>query len=195
MVRKVIRTTILNHEVLKVPFGQTLGKLDQFKKKLELARGSRVESATLDVVASQTFLSGADLSLSMNSKQLRPILEWHALENNRKSHSYDVTTEFLSGVNVFSAVYRTAFGVLSDQELDLSAVLVLNLVVPEASSPGVEIGKTDKTSESVGTKVVQGAKDAAALIAGLAVVGVIAWAGYGVYRGTLPGKLGKKLGF
>lgn len=194
MVRKVVRIPVLTHEVLKVPFGQTLGKLDQFKKKIELSRGTTVESATLDITTSQTYLSGADLSLSMNSKLLRPEIEWQAFENEIKRHSYDVTTEFLSGINLFSAIYRTAFGVLSDQELDLSATLILNLVVPEQASPGVEVGGTDKTSESTGTKVLQGVKDAAGLIAGIAVVGVIAWAGYGVYRGTLPGKFAKKLG-
>jgi hypothetical protein len=183
MVRKIVRVNILSNERLLVPFGNTIGKIDQHKKKIELGFGARVEGAVLEIAATQTYLSGADITVSMNKTELRPPLMWNAFETDTKRKEYPVATEFGSGVNTFTVLYRTAFGALSDQVASITMVLVLTLVVPEATSPGVEVGGTDDVSESLKDKVAKGIKDTSSILIGLAVVGVVSWAGFSVYKG------------
>lgn len=142
MVRRAVVISLLTNEELVVKLGNTLGQLDTFSKRIELTKGTVLEKATLVVSAFQTYLSGAEVSVTLNKKVLTPSLNWHAFENKTISKDYDVTDILTLGINEFSGLYKTAYGVLSDNKASVTIVLSLLVNVPDVSSPGVEAGRT-----------------------------------------------------
>lgn len=173
--RKTVRVPLLRNQVLKVEFGKTLGVLGDFEKRIEFAQGTRVLDAFLEVTASQTYLSGADISLSMNDRLLLPAMMWHALENGTKSMTYNVTTEVVNGVNKFSGIYRTAFGTISDQLANISETLILDLIV-SSGEPEVKVGGTKQPGATTNV-IAQKLKDASNIIIGGAIVAIVAISG------------------
>jgi hypothetical protein len=175
--RKIERVPILRNQVLKVEFGKSLGIASNFEKRINLTgSGTKLISAILEVTASQTYLSGAEISLTMNQRILMPSMMWHALENGVKSIFYDVTTSMVDGVNSFSGLYRTAFGVLSDQLANISTTLVLELETQGSDVDPVEVGGTKEPGATTNV-IAQKLKDASNLIIAGVIIGVIAISG------------------
>jgi hypothetical protein len=194
MVRKELRIALLRNEILQVKFGSTIGDLASFKKRIEFSKGTQIVNAQLDVTGQQTYLSGADISVTMNGRILKPRLMWHALENGVKSIIYNVTTDVANGINTFSGLYTTAFGVLSDQRADLSMTLVLDLLVEDFNDEGASVGGTAKPGQTRAA-IAKRFEESFNVIVGALVITAVAVSGVYIVNKKTDFNLKKMIGF
>jgi hypothetical protein len=149
---------LLTNEELVIKASNTLGQLDSFSKRINVSKGSSITRALITLEASQTYLSGAEVVFNLNTANLKPSLHWEALENKTKKQTYDVTSQLSLGVNTFSAVYKIAYGTITDQKASVTASLTIELSVPDTTSAGVTTGNTtsNDTLRNVGQRVREG---------------------------------------
>jgi len=131
---------ILTNETVKVPFGTLIGEVREFSKRISFEKGVKIQKAELRLTGQQGYLSGAGLDVAMNGLEQKPGIDWHAGENGKKTSTYNVTTLLMDGVNTFSVVYSTAFGVLTEQQCITSVDLIVQLDKPNTGSPGYTTG-------------------------------------------------------
>jgi len=187
MFKRIEAITILSNEVLVVKLGNTLGELDTFSKRIGLMKGATLTKATLTLEASQTYLSGAEVMLSMNGSNLKPVIQWHAFETKSKTIKYDVSDILALGVNTFAGIYKTAYGVLNDNKANITVTLTVELEVPVAGQSGITTGNTTSNDNlrNVGQLVREGIIYIVALVA---TVGVVS---FWLYTKAHPISLGK----
>jgi hypothetical protein len=174
MIASEIRVPILSNKVIKIKFGESTGSINDFTKRIDFVKGAKLISATLRVKALQTYLSGASLDIVMNGLALDGQMNWHALEQHQKSQDWLVSSLVLDGQNKFSFVYSSAAGVLSEQQMTVTAELILR-IEKEAGTPGVEIGNTTETG--IKAKVGQALREGADFIVAVGILGSVALAG------------------
>jgi hypothetical protein len=159
---------IMVNEIVKVEFGNSIGKVEDFTKRVDFKKGVSLIDARLTIGATQTDLSGARVSISMNGIELTPELEWHGLENGKKSKTFQVNSLVHDGINKFSVVYTTAFGVLIEQKAVVNVTLDLLLENPKQGEDPIEVGKT--TEDDLLTRAGQKVREGAQLILGIGLV-------------------------
>lgn len=161
-------------EIVKVEPLASIGKVDNFTKRVDFKDGTRLIKAELTVKATQTFLSGASLNVAINEKSLTPQVSWHGFENGRKTATYNVTAAMLDGQNSFDLVYVLAYGTLTGQQCVVDAELIVT-TERDDFKPGVEVGKTTETG--IGSKIGQGLREVAGWIVAIGFLGALAAGG------------------
>lgn len=165
---------------LDIPFAQLNAISDPVK--LEVAWDSskyQLTGASVDLSATQTYDSGADLHITVNGYEMTTGLSWNAFETQKKTISIPIDLSLINGLNTFSLRYHTANGVITGQECIADATLRLTFL-------GQATGKNPASTSSPGgpsawlnfTKSVSGS---AKWVIALVVVGGIV---YVVYRLT-----------
>jgi hypothetical protein len=167
----------MTNEIVKIPFGSSIGKVEDFSKRIDLKKGVKLIDARLVINATQTYLSGSNVTIAMNGQVLEPSLVWDAFANSKVGKTYQVSTLLRDGVNKFSVVYTTAFGVLSDQSAIVNAELNILLEKPEQGKPGIATG--DTVEDNLGEKIVRGARESINVIVGLGILAAVLMTGYG----------------
>lgn len=188
MVKQVVKFNLISNEIVEVKFGQTLGQIEKFDSTITLKKGASITKAELILASDQTYLSGANLSVTMNRQYLSPPLRWHAFESVKRSVTYDVTRLVVVGLNTYSVLYSTAYGTAGDQRANVNLDLVLTLEVADASAPGAgatpakeDVNWTDKITETL--------KTSGKLILAATVVTAVVIGGVYVAKSSAPGKM------
>jgi hypothetical protein len=116
---------IYNNAKATITFGNT--DVDFPGQTLNLSWNTndwQVDSATLNIQASQPYASGADIEVYMNSTLVQEF-NWAAFQTGSMSASDDVTNILNNGQNTFSAHYHIAYPALQNQTATLNATLVV----------------------------------------------------------------------
>jgi hypothetical protein len=172
MVNAVEKIPIMTNEIIVVAPLNSIGRVEEFTKRIDIKKGVTVRSAKLVVGIIQSYLSGARITYSMNGQTLEPDFEWHALETGKKGKTFTVDGLLVNGVNTFEVVYTTALGVITEQKAVINAELELLIDKPTNSSgPGVEVGKTTETGTKA--KIGQALRESADFIVTVSFLGAI----------------------
>lgn len=165
---------ILTNEIVKVPFATRTGKPEEVTININLEKGVTVQYADLKLSGDQGYLSGADLTISVNGTEQLPGLHWVG-EAGKKTIHYNIATKLYDGLNRFNVIYNTAYGVLSDQQCVVNAEIVLTLIKPTTGSPGYTVGKVVKSG--FWDKFGQTVRESANYLIAFGVIGAIAISG------------------
>jgi hypothetical protein len=99
----------------------------------------QLQSATLVIQASQTYLSGAQCQVYINNN-LAISIGWGAFDNGTKQQSSDVTSSLLDGNNTFTIVYTTSFPSIGATLNVIDLSLNLTFLYIGTGQPGNPIG-------------------------------------------------------
>jgi len=127
-------TPIFSGIKIDIPFAQQLVSSDVEKQEINWdASKYSLQKAIISIDATQTYDSGADLTLLVNNTVLASVtsqIHWNAFETQRKTIDIDITSDLLDGLNVFQMQYHTADGVITAQECVANATLKLTFLGP-----------------------------------------------------------------